>query len=47
MGEKSKRMCVKVANLRKIYGSETTLEKWLEDSNNVYCGRSGRIFING
>jgi hypothetical protein len=42
----STRVCVKVANLRKLYGSDATLEKWLEDSSNVYCGRSGRIFID-
>lgn len=41
------RECVKVANLRKKYGSDANFEKWLEDSNNVYCGRLGRIFVNG
>jgi len=44
---KSTRTCVKVANLRKLYGSDATLEKWLENPENIYCGRSGRIFING
>ena len=41
----SSRICIKVSNLRKINGSNTTLESWLNDQNNVYCGRSGRIFI--
>ena len=39
------RECVKVANLRKIYGSDTTFKDWLEDPNNLYVGRAGRIFI--
>ena len=43
----SSRICVKVANLRKLYGSDATLEKWLQDFDNLYCGRAGRIFING
>lgn len=41
----STRECVKVADLRKIYGSEITLQKWLLDSNNMYVGRQGRISI--
>ncbi len=44
--QKSKRVCVKVANLRKIYDKDMNFEKWLENPNNVYCGRSGRIFVN-
>ena len=43
---RSERVCVKVANLRKLYGSEFTLENWLKDPNNIYCGRHGRIFID-
>lgn len=42
----SKRECVKVANLRKTYGTNITLEKWLLDPNNVYVGRHGRISID-
>jgi len=47
--KKSTRTCIKVANLRKLYDQDYTLEKWLESESgdNVYCGRSGRIFING
>jgi len=38
--------CLKVASLRKETGDETiTLEKWLQNQNNVYVGRKGRIFI--
>lgn len=38
--------CVKVASLRKETGDkEMTMEKWIEDPNNVYVGRPGRIFI--
>ena len=39
----TERVCVKVDNLRKI-GYES-LEDWLEDTNNLYTGRHGRIFI--
>lgn len=39
------RECIKISNLRKKYGSDITFEKWLQNSNNFYCGRSGRIFI--
>jgi hypothetical protein len=43
----SKRTCIKVASLRKEYNDkEINLKKWLEDPNNVYVGRRGRIFIN-
>lgn len=41
--------CVKVANLRKKSGpgrkSYSNFREWLEDKNNVYTGRYGRIFI--
>ena len=36
-------ICIKVSNLRKI-GYEN-LEEWLANPNNIYTGRSGRIFI--
>ena len=39
------RVSIKVANLRKI-DPDLNLEKWLEDPNNVYVGRHGRIFID-
>lgn len=39
------RICIKVANLRKLCGYDTNLESWLNDPNNIYCGRPGRIFI--
>lgn len=42
----SSRTCVKVANLRKLYGSDSNLKNWSESPDNVYCGRSGRIFVN-
>jgi Domain of unknown function (DUF4326) len=43
---KTTTQCLKVANLRKDYKDEDiTLEKWMEDPNNVYVGRFGRIFI--
>lgn len=43
----SKRVCIKVANLRKVYkDNDITLEKWLQDPDNLYTGRPGRIFIN-
>jgi hypothetical protein len=45
LSKKSQRVCIKVSNLRKLYGSKTNLETWLDDSDNVYCGRAGRIFI--
>ena len=40
----SKRICVKVKNLRKLGYSD--LRKWCEDENNVLVIRNGRIFIN-
>ena len=36
--------CIKVANLRK--SGIPDLRTWLEDPNNVYTGRRGRIFID-
>ena len=39
--------CVKVASLRKTYGKDITLEKWMGMPNNLYVGRRGRIFIDG
>ena len=38
--------CIAVAELRKIYGKEIDLEKWMEMEKNLYTGRKGRIFIN-
>lgn len=38
--------CVKIGSLRKeLKDPLITLEKWMEDPNNVYVGRRGRIFI--
>lgn len=38
--------CLKVASLRKDTKDQTiTLEKWMNDPNNIYVGRRGRIFI--
>lgn len=38
--------CLKIEFLRKDYkNKDITLEKWMEDKNNVYVGRRGRIFI--
>jgi hypothetical protein len=34
---------VKVKNIRPKY---STLAEWMEDSNNVYIGRCGVVFIN-
>lgn len=42
MSNETKRVCVKVGSLRPTYQS---FEEWLADPNNVYVGRSGRIFI--
>jgi hypothetical protein len=41
----STRECVKVGNLRKLYGPDSTFKIWLKDINNLYVGRAGRIFI--
>ncbi len=38
--------CIKVDQLRKKYGRDIDLEKWLKIENNLYTGRHGRIFIN-
>lgn len=39
-------ICLKIANLRKVYKDEDiNLEKWMQDDNNLYIGRRGRIFI--
>jgi hypothetical protein len=40
----AKHVCVKVNNLRKL--GYTDLEQWINDPNNVYVGRHGRIFIH-
>jgi hypothetical protein len=41
------RTCVKVGNLRSVYNDDSiTFEKWLENPDNIYVGRNGRIFIN-
>jgi hypothetical protein len=37
--------CVKISELRKIYGSDIDLEKWIQMSNNLYVGRRGRLYI--
>jgi hypothetical protein len=37
--------CVKINELRKIYGPDINLEKWMNTPNNLYVGRKGRIFI--
>ena len=39
-------VCLKVGSLRKTYRDENiSLKKWMEDPNNLYVGRQGRIFI--
>ena len=35
-------ICVKVKNIRPKYNN---LKEWMEDSNNVYIGRKGIVFI--
>lgn len=46
--EKTERVCVAVAMLRKKYNDENiNLREWLKNDKNVYVGRRGRIFING
>ena len=37
-------VCVKVASLRPKYNN---LKEWMADSNNVYIGRRGIVFIKG
>ncbi len=41
---KPERVCIKVSHLRKI--GYNSLDEWMKNSNNVYCGRHGRIFIH-
>lgn len=41
-----KTICVKVASLRKVYGKDINLRLWLENPDNLYVGRNGRIFID-
>lgn len=36
-------VCIKVSDLRKL--GYTDLEHWMQDPNNLYTGRRGRIFI--
>jgi hypothetical protein len=38
--------CVAVGELRKGYGNDIDLEKWMKIEKNLYVGRKGRIFIN-
>ena len=45
MAVEAKFVSVKVNNLRKIYGNSIDLEKWIENSDNIYTGRRGKIFI--
>lgn len=45
VSETSTTQCVKVDALRKKYGKDITLEKWMKDPKNMYVGRRGRIFI--
>ncbi len=43
----SERTCVKVSNLREKYNDKSiNFKKWIENTDNVYIGRRGRIFIN-
>jgi hypothetical protein len=37
-------MCIRVANLRKE--GYANLREWMDNPNNVYVGRRGRIFIH-
>lgn len=45
--KKTTTQSVKVSHLRKVYGKDMNLKTWLENPENVYVGRRGRIFING
>lgn len=38
-------ICIKVSNLRK--NKYNNLREWIENKNNIYVGRYGRIFIDG
>ena len=40
-------ICVKVANLRKVYGKDMNLREWVKNPDNILCCRNGRIFIDG
>ncbi len=40
----TKRVCVKVKHLRKL-GCDNFRE-WLQDDNNVYVGRHGRVWVD-
>jgi hypothetical protein len=41
------RECIKVDNLRKKYSRDYTLEKWLQDPNNIYIGRNMTFYVKG
>ena len=41
----TEKVCIKVKNLRKL--GYANLREWMEDENNLYVGRHGRIFIEG
>ena len=38
-------ICIKVSNLRKH--KYNNLREWIENKDNIYVGRYGRIFIDG
>lgn len=40
-----KTQCVKIAELRKVYGPKINLEKWCNMTDNLLCCRNGRVFI--
>ena len=42
---KTSTQCVKVSFLRKDYDKDINLDRWMENPENVYVGRRGRIFI--
>jgi hypothetical protein len=44
MTKSTRAICIKVSNLRKEGYSD--LREWMQDPNNIYVGRHGRIFIN-
>ena len=37
--------CIRVSSLRRIYGQNANLKKWMEMPNHLYVGRQGRIMI--
>ncbi len=43
-GKKTRVVNVKVAHIRPEYAN---LQEWMKDSNNVYIGRAGIVFIEG